>query len=434
MDPREHRRPGEAPPGKVAPHPSRPGETPASERTGQNPPSCKAHHSMRRESTGTHEVTAGGGETVRAFVPRPLPPVPEVDFREDLRRPLEAATVALGRLDAVTELLPDATVFVFGYVRKEAVLSSQIEGTQSSLADLMLHEAGGAPAAPAGDVMETSNAVAALDHGVERLRGGFPLSNRLLRETHARLLMSGRGASMMPGEFRRSQNWIGGSRPGNAAFVPPPPNHVQDCMADLERFIHAADDGLPHLVKAGLAHAQFETIHPFLDGNGRLGRLLITLMLCDAGLLREPLLYLSLYFKRNRSAYYRLLNDTRRTGDWEAWLRFFLEGVREVAEGAVATARSASETIRDDRLRIGRQGRRAGSALRVHQSLVERPLGGIRHIARRTGLSAPTVAAALRLLEDLGIAREITGRRRGKIFSYERYLAVLREGTDEPPG
>ena len=389
---------------------------------------------MRRESTGTYEVTTGGGETVRAFVPHPLPPVPEVDFREDLRRPLEAATAALGRLDAVTELLPDATVFVYGYVRKEAVLSSQIEGTQSSLSDLMLHEAGGAPGAPVSDVLETSNAVAALDHGVERLRGGFPLSNRLMREMHAKLLATGRGAAMMPGEFRRSQNWIGGSRPGNAAFVPPPPNHVQDCMAGLERFIHATDDGLPVLAKAGLAHVQFETIHPFLDGNGRLGRLLITLMLCDAGLLREPLLYLSLYFKRNRSTYYQLLNDIRHTGDWEAWLRFFLEGVREVADAAVATARSASETIRDDRVRIGRLGRRAGSALRVHQSLVERPVGGIGSLARRTGLSAPTVATVLRVLDELDIVREVTGRQRGKIFTYERYLAVLREGTEDPPG
>ena len=389
---------------------------------------------MRRESTGTYEVTVGGGETVRAFVPHPLPPVPELDFQEDLRRPLEAAATALGRLDAVTELLPDATVFVYGYVRKEAVLSSQIEGTQSSLSDLMLHEAGGAPGAPVSDVLETSNAVAALNHGVERLRGGFPLSNRLMREMHAKLLAIARGAAMMPGEFRRSQNWIGGSRPGNAAFVPPPPNHVQDCMAGLERFIHATDDGLPILVKAGLAHVQFETIHPFLDGNGRLGRLLITLMLCDAGLLREPLLYLSLYFKRHRSTYYHLLNDIRHTGDWEAWLRFFLEGVREVAEAAVATARSVSETIRDDRALIGGLGGRAGSALRVHQSLVERPFGGIAHLARRTGLSAPTVAAVLRLFEGLDIVREVTGRQRGRIYTYERYLAVLREGTEDPPG
>ena len=326
------------------------------------------------------------------------------------------------------------TPSVYGHIRKEAILSSRIEGIQSSLTDLMLHEAGRPPAANPTDTLETSNLVTALNHGVNRLRAGFPLSNRLLREMHALLLASGRGSAMMPGQFRRSQNWIGGSRPGNAVFVPPPPNHVQQCMADLERFIHDPDDGLPVLVKAGLAHVQFETIHPFLDGNGRLGRLLITLMLCDAGLLREPLLYLSLYFKHNRSIYYRLLNDTRHTGDWEAWLRFFLEGVREVAEAAVTTARTASETIRDDRSRIGRQGRRAGSALRVHHSLVERPVGNITRLASRTGLSAPTVAAALRLLESLAIVREITGRQRGRVFIYERYLAVLREGTEDPPG
>ena len=389
---------------------------------------------MRRESTGTYETTATGGETVRAFIPRPLPPAPRIRSRESLGLLLEEAATAVGRLDAVTELLPNPNVFVYGYVRKEAVLSSQIEGTQSSLADLMLHEAGGTPGIHAADVLETSNAVAALNHGVKRLRGGFPISNRLMREMHARLFANGRGAAMTPGEFRRSQNWIGGSRPGNAAFVPPPPNHVQQCMADLERFIHATDDELPVLVRAGLAHVQFETIHPFLDGNGRLGRLLITLMLCDAGLLREPLLYLSLYFKRNRSTYYQLLGDIRRTGDWEAWLRFFLEGVREVAEAGDATARSVSETIRDDRSRLGSLGRRAGSALRVHQSLVERPAGGIRHLARRTGLSAPTVAAVLRVLEDLDIVNEVTGRQRGRIFTYERYLAVLREGTEDPPG
>ena len=389
---------------------------------------------MRRESTGTYETTATGGETVRAFIPRPLPPAPRIRSRESLGLLLEEAATAVGRLDAVTELLPNPNVFVYGYVRKEAVLSSQIEGTQSSLADLMLHEAGGTPGIHAADVLETSNAVAALNHGVKRLRGGFPISNRLMREMHARLFANGRGAAMTPGEFRRSQNWIGGSRPGNAAFVPPPPNHVQQCMADLERFIHATDDELPVLVRAGLAHVQFETIHPFLDGNGRLGRLLITLMLCDAGLLREPLLYLSLYFKRNRSTYYQLLGDIRRTGDWEAWLRFFLEGVREVAEAGDATARSVSETIRDDRSRLGSLGRRAGSALRVHQSLVERPAGGIRHLARRTGLSAPTVAAVLRVLEDLDIVNEVTGRQRGRIFTYERYLVVLREGTEDPPG
>ncbi|WP_419940370.1 Fic family protein [Candidatus Palauibacter sp.] len=389
---------------------------------------------MRREPTGTYDVTVGGGEAVRAFIPAPLPPSPDVDLREGLRRPFEAAAAALGRLDAVTELLPDAAYFVYGYVRKEAVLSSQIEGTQSSLSDLMLHEAGGAPGVLQDDILETSNYVSALYHGLGRLRDDFPLSNRLMREVHAKLMASGRGATMMPGEFRRTQNWIGGSRPGNAAFVPPPPNRVEECMAALERFIHATDDDLPTLIKAGLAHVQFETIHPFLDGNGRLGRLLITLMLCDAGLPREPLLYLSLYFKQHRNTYYHLLNEMRRTGDWEAWLRFFLEGVRDVAEAAVATARSASEIVTANRSRIAQEGRRASSALRVHRALAERPVDQINGIAERTGLSPPTVAAALRLLQELGFVSEVTGRQRGKIFVYDSYLGVLREGTEALAG
>ena len=388
---------------------------------------------MRREATGTYDVTVAGGETVRAFTPMALPPSPDIDLREGLRQPFEAAAAALGRLDAVTELLPDTAYFVYGYVRKEAVLSSQIEGTQSSLSDLMLHEAGGVPGVLRDDVVETSNYVAALYHGIRRLRDDFPLSNRLMREMHTKLLASGRGAAMMPGEFRRSQNWIGGSRPGNAAFVPPPPNRVEECMAALERFIHATDDDLPALVRAGLTHVQFETIHPFLDGNGRLGRLLITLMLCDAGLLREPLLYLSLYFKRHRNTYYELLNEVRHTGDWEAWLRFFLEGVHEVAEGAVATARSALGLVAANRARI-QEGRRASSALRVHRALVERPVDSINGLAERTGLSGPTVAAALKLLQGLGFVSEVTGRQRGKIFAYDTYLGVLREGTEEPPG
>ncbi len=388
---------------------------------------------MRRETTGTYHSTAVKDETVQAFTPSPLPPSPPIRLDGSLGRELEAATVALGRLDGVAELLPDATELVFGYVHKEAVLSSQIEGTQSSLSDLMKHEAGGAVRLT-DDAVETSNAVRALFHGVERLRGDFPLCNRLLRKVHERLLASGRGAAMLPGEFRRSQNWIGGSRPGTARFVPPPPHMVEDCMADLERFIHDEDDGLPVLVKAGLAHVQFETIHPFLDGNGRVGRLLVTLMLCDKGLLKEPMLYLSLHFKRKRRAYYRLLAEIRRTGDWEAWLSFFLKGVREVADEAAATARLASETIRNDRSRIAGEGRRAGSALRVHQALVETPIGSIARIAERTGLSTPTVAAALGLLERLGIAEELTGRRRGKLFAYESYLGILQEGTDEPPG
>ena len=230
------------------------------------------------------------------------------------------------------------SLFLYSYVRKEAVLSSQIEGTQSSLSDLLLFELEEAPGVPLDDVVEVSNCVAALEHGLARLRGGFPLSNRLIREIHGVLLARGRGSTKDPGEFRRSQNWIGGSRPGNAVFVPPPHTTVSECMGALERFLHTENDGLPVLVRAGLAHVQFETIHPFLDGNGRVGRLLITFLLCHAAMLREPLLYLSLHLKQHRADYYNLLDEVRRTGDWEAWLAFFLDGIRQTSEGAVQTA------------------------------------------------------------------------------------------------
>jgi Fic family protein len=255
---------------------------------------------VKRGVTGRYEVTSAGGEKVRAFVPFPLPPDPALVFTGKLQQVLEAATLAIGRLDGVSALLPDKSLLLYAYVRKEAVLSSQIEGTQSSLSDLLLFELEEAPGVPLDDVVEVSNYVAALDHGLARLRGDFPLSNRLIREIHRKLLSDGRGSTKEPGEFRRSPNWIGGTRPGNAGFVPPPHTAVPECMAALEKFIHATDEGLPVLVRAALSHVQFETIHPFLDGNGRVGRLLITLLLCHAGLLREPLLYLSLYFKQNR--------------------------------------------------------------------------------------------------------------------------------------
>ena len=288
---------------------------------------------MRRGTTGKYSIRDYGGEQVRAFVPANLPPDPPLDLSGDLQQALESAHLALGRLDSITALLQEPALFIYAYVRREAVLSSQIEGTQSSFSDLVMFESDEAPGVPVDDVVEVSNYVAALDHGLERLRGGFPLSNRLIREIHHVLLSGGRGSEKSPGEFRTSQNWIGGSRPGNAVFVPPPPMEVADCMGALERFLHATEDGLPVLVRAGLAHVQFETIHPFLDGNGRVGRLLITLLLSSAGVLREPLLYLSLHLKQNRSAYYDLLDEVRRTGDWEAWLAFFLEGVRETAGG-----------------------------------------------------------------------------------------------------
>ncbi|HYI10158.1 MAG TPA: Fic family protein [Thermoanaerobaculia bacterium] len=382
---------------------------------------------MKRKRTGTYEVTAVAGERVRAFVPSPLPPSPRIVFDGELQKELERATLALGRLDGVSALLPDRTLFLYSYVRKEAVLSSQIEGTQSSLSDLLLFELDEAPGAPLDDVTEVSNYVAALEHGLLRVREGFPLSSRLLREIHTVLLSRGRGSGKQPGEFRTSQNWIGGSRPGNAAFVPPPHTAIADAMSDLERFLHADDDGLPLLARAGIAHVQFETIHPFLDGNGRVGRLLITLLLCSAGALREPLLYLSLFLKKHRPTYYDLLDRVRRDGDWEAWLSFFLQGVEETATSAVATAQALSALVAEDQARVEQQGRRSGSALRVHAALEARPISSLAALTRTTGLSFPAVASAVELLVSMNIVRELTGKQRNRLFVYEKFLGLLNE-------
>ena len=385
---------------------------------------------MKRGRIGRYEVSVVGGEKVRAFVPAPLPPAPPLAIAGDLRQGLEAAALALGRLDGVASLVPDKALFLYAYVRKEAVLSSQIEGTQSSLSDLLLFELDEAPGVPLDDVVEVANYVAALEHGLRRLREGFPLSSRLIREVHGVLLARGRGSAKDPGTFRRSQNWIGGTRPGNAAFVPPPHTAVPDCMAALERFLHAEGDGLPAIVRAGLAHAQFETIHPFLDGNGRVGRLLVTLLLCHAGVLRDPLLYLSLYLRQHRATYYDLLDRVRRDGDWEAWLAFFLEGIHLTADGAVSTAQRLGAMFREDRSRILPKGRRAGSALRVHEALKARPITSMQETRRATGLSFPAVSSAMDLLVELGIARELTGKRRNRLFVYDGYLTTLNEGTE----
>lgn len=385
----------------------------------------------RRRPTGEYlTVSVAEGERVRAFVPYDLPPDPPVASDGELRDALDRALVALGRLDSMATLLPDTKLFLYAYVRKEAVLSSQIEGTQSSLSDLLLFELAEAPGVPIEDVTEVSNYVAALEHGLRRIRDGFPLSNRLLREIHTILLSKGRGSDKTPGEFRRSQNWIGGTRPGNAVFVPPPPERVPDCMAALERFLHDRPTRTPGLVKPGLAHVQFETIHPFLDGNGRIGRLLITLALCTEGILHEPLLYLSLYLKEHRDRYYSLLNAVRMDGDWEGWLLFFAEAVATTAQSAVNTARSLVDLFAADGERIQELGRAAGSAVRVHLVFRERPVATIQHLANATGLTLPTVAKALAGLCDLGIAREITGKLRNRVYVYTDYLRILNEGTE----
>ena len=328
---------------------------------------------MKRESTGSYVPTTAGGERVDAFVPTPLPPEPPLMWDGELAMLLSEASSAVGRLDGSARVLPNRELFIDAYVKKEAVLSSQIEGTRSSLSDLYRYAHGGS-VDEGSDVVEVSNYVEAMKHGLSRLRGGFPVSNRLIREIHEVLLSKGVGADKAPGEFRRSQIWIGGTRPGNAAFVPPPHTYVEGCMGDLERFLHAVDDGIPALVRAALAHVQFETIHPFLDGNGRVGRLLITLLLINAGVLQEPVLYLSLYLKTHRQRYYELLDESgRQTGDWEAWLTFFLEGVIETAENAHQTTDRLGRMFDEDRARIGGSGRRAGSGLKVFDELMRHP-------------------------------------------------------------
>jgi Fic family protein len=382
---------------------------------------------------GRYIETVAGSERVRAFVPPPLPPSPPVRFTELLGL-LDQANQAIGRLDGITSILPDTPLFLYMYVRKEALLSSQIEGTQSSLSDLLLFEEAEVPGVPLDDVQEVSNYVAAMNHGLERLRGGFPLSLRLIREIHAVLLSRGRGAGLQPGEFRRSQNWVGGSQAGTALYVPPPPDQIMSCMGDLEIFMHEDRPDMPTLIKAGLIHVQFESIHPFLDGNGRLGRLLITFLLCEKSVLREPLLYLSLFFKTHRQEYYELLQRVREQGDWEVWLGFFLTGVKETADQATETARRIWHLFNTDRLKIERIGRAAASAIRVHQLLQTKPVITIPAAAGLLSVSQPTVTKALDVMNELGIVRETTGRQRGRIFVYERYLKILSEGTEPLAG
>jgi Fic family protein len=377
---------------------------------------------------GTFVTTKTMGETVNSYVPQPLPPQPALDLTRLMTR-ISKAEQALGRLDGITSILPSANLFVFMYVRKEAVLSSQIEGTQSSLSDLLMFENHEEPFVPLDDVEEVSNYVIAMNHGLKRLSENFPLSLRLIREMHHKLLSQGRGSSKQPGDFRTSQNWIGGSRPGNALFVPPPPDRIMDCLSDLENFLHDRTT-YPVLIRAALAHVQFETIHPFLDGNGRLGRLLVTLMLCEERALREPILYLSLYLKSNRSRYYELLQEVRENGDWEAWMEFFLDGVAETAEQGVETARRLLALFEDDKTKISGLGRATASALRLHGELQRSPLAIVPAIAKKLNLSQPTIQKSLEELVKLGIVREVTGKRRSRVYEYSRYLRILDEGTE----
>jgi Fic family protein len=381
-----------------------------------------------------HFVSQGQGQAAyKAFLPKPLPPDPPLRVGPETQRRLEAANLSLGRLDGIGRYLPDADVFLYMYIRKEAVLSSQIEGTQSSLADLLLHENASAPGVPVGDVREVSNYVAAMGHGLQLLQR-LPLCLRVVREVHGVLVSGTRGQDKTPGEFRRSQNWIGGSRPGNARFVPPPAHEVPAALGDLEKFLHDEVEQASPIVKAGLAHAQFETIHPFLDGNGRVGRLLITLIFVASGVLARPLLYMSLHFKRHRQEYYERLQRVRVEGDWEGWIDFYLDGVVDVASQAAETVDRLLRLFEADRQAVSAsrggtvyQRAAAQSNLQVYEYLRRRAVLGIPEAARALSLSKPTVARVLSELEALGIAREITGKARNRTFVYQKYMDVLNE-------
>ncbi len=382
-----------------------------------------------KKRLGTYAVTSKGGEEVRAYLPPQLPPVPPLRL-DQLQRLLEQANQSLGRLDGLSTLL-NVPMFVYNYVRKEAVLSSQIEGTQSSLSDLLLYESEEAPGVPIEDVQEVSNYLAALRYGIDRLET-LPLSLRLIREIHGILLANGRGSDKSPGAFRTSQNWIGGTRPGNANFVPPPADRVTEFMGQLEHFLHDDRPDLPILVKAALAHVQFESIHPFLDGNGRVGRLLITFLLVASGAIRQPILYLSLYLKKNRDTYYEMLNRVRSAGDWEAWIEFFLTGVRDTAIQGVTAAHRILEVVEEDRRKIT-ASRSTTSALVIFQHAQTNPILSIQGASAHAEVTFPTASSALEQLKELGIMREITGKARGRLFAYTRYLDLLSEGTEPLP-
>jgi Fic family protein len=384
--------------------------------------------------TGHFETTSAHGESVRAFVPFTLPPKdPPLQLDADLTERLRKAEEALRMLNMAGAMVPDVGWFVYAFVRKEAVVSSQIEGTQATLVDLLTYEAE-KPDEVGRDVEEICNYLDAMTWAREQLtaKNGVPISVRMFTEAHMRLMKGARGADKAPGELRRTQNWIGGARPGNAAFVPPPPHLVRELVSDVEKYIHA-DDMTPPLVRAGLVHVQFETIHPFLDGNGRLGRLLVALLLEQWGLLEHPLLYLSLHFKRNRAEYYRLLTAVRVDGDWEAWTRFFLDGVATIAAEATTTARELFALTNKDQARVLAADGTSVTALRLFAVLPKQPMVTIPRVAELLETTTPTANKAVQTLVDAGVLKETTGKKRDRTFAYVKYLERLRIGTELMP-
>ena len=383
---------------------------------------------MNRGLTGRYVPGIAGGFACQAFIPAPLPPHPPLEINGKLQARLAEAHIALGRLDAISSLLPDAQLFLYSYVRKEAVMSSQIEGTQSSLSDLMLYEMAAQPGVPMDDVQEVSCYVNALTLGVERINQGNPITIRLVKELHQALMTSGRGIQRGPGEFRTNQVWIGGHRADEATFVPPPANEIAACWSELEKFINDVPEPTEPVIKAALMHVQFETIHPFMDGNGRLGRLLIPLILAQAGVLQEPLLYLSVFFKKHRQTYYERLQQVRLTGDWEGWLLFFVDAITATATQAVATAQQLNQLLATDKTKLVQIGRLAGSANQILEALFNQPIASINLLVEKTGLTPATIGKALDAMQNtLGVVRELTGQKRNRVYAYSAYIDILNQ-------
>jgi Fic family protein len=383
----------------------------------------------RSERSGQVTESLYDGSAIRAFVPRNLPPEPPLMLSPEDESAIARANQAIGRLEGIRSALPEARLFTYFYVRKEAVLSAQIEGTQSSLSDLLRFESGVSPGVPLNEVEEVSDYIAAMEVGLRAMTHEKPIDAELVRNVHWTLTKSGRGAHLTPGQFRVEQNWVGGASPYDAEFVPPPAELVPGLVESLMRFVN--ESKMPTLVKAALAHAQFETIHPFFDGNGRLGRLLITLILQAERVILEPLLYLSLYFKQHRSAYYESLQRVRFEGDWEQWLRFFIRGVTEVSGQAVDTATRLLALVETDRARIRAELKSsASSALRVLDALAKRPVTTAKSVAEESGVTLPTALSTLAALQKSGMVSELTGRKKNRVFGYSAYLAVLNRGTE----
>ena len=383
-------------------------------------------------TTGKYLISSTSGEEVRAFVPDPLPPRHAIEMNEGLNVLLSEAENSIQKLNIAAHLVLSQEWLLYGFIRKEALVSSQIEGTQATLVDLLSVDDSKNGDGQNADIEEVCNYLSAFNYAWNEMtrEEGLPLSLRLLKNTHALLLKGVRGSKKSPGEFRQSQNWVGGSRPSKALYVPPPPLEMMTCLDELEKYFHNTDDRLPVLVRIGMIHVQFETIHPFLDGNGRIGRLLIALLLKQNGMMDSPLLYLSLYFKENRSVYYDLLNRVRTDGDWEGWIKFFLTGVKLVSEDVVQTASRLHEIVKEDRRKLMEHPQVTVVSIRLLEGLPQKPIFTVAEIIKKMDLSAPPLNKAVNLLIKLGLLTEVTGKRRDRVFKYETYLNVLAEGTE----